>query len=365
MALNVLYIHGNSLNPGGTETFMLNYYRHMDPNLIHVDFAVHGGAGYYDQEILNHGSKIFHVVRKSKNPIAYELQMRDIYLNNQYSIVHSHVDAMGAWELKLAKRYGVSVRIAHCHSTGHQTKSILKYQLNELARNRINKYANIRLACTEDAGKWLFGNHDFTIIHDAIEVERFSFNENVRNKIRLNYNIEKEDFVIGNIGRLAPEKNQLFLLEVLKLLLRENHHYKLMLVGDGNQRHRLEKAAEEMRLQEDVIFVGQVFDASNYYNAFDFFALPSHFEGLGIVLIEAQCNGLHCMSSTGVPKEANVTGNVTYLPLNAQMWADYLSALKSNQLKREDLKQKVIDAGYSIDNEAQKLQSIYLNSCSM
>ena len=363
MALKVLYIHGNSLNPGGTETFMLNYYRHMDPNLIHIDFAVHGGAGYYDEEILNHGSKIFHVAKKSINPIAYELQMRDIYLNNQYSIVHSHVDAMGAWELKLAKRYGVPVRIAHCHSTGHQTKSILKYQLNELARKRINKYANIRLACAGDAGRWLFGNRNFTIIHDAIEVEKFSFNDNVRNKIRLNYNITKEDFVIGNVGRLAPEKNQFFLLEVLELLIKENRHYKLMLVGDGDQRRRLEKVAAEKHLKENVIFVGQVFGASDYYNAFDYFALPSLFEGLGIVLIEAQCNGLHCMSSIRAPKEANVTGNVIYLPLDAQAWADYLSALNFNQLKRENSKQKVIDAGYSIDNEAQKLQSNYLNSC--
>ena len=209
----------------------------------------------------------------------------------------------------------------------------------------------------------MFGNRNFTIIHDAIEVEKFSFNDNVRNKIRLNYNITKEDFVIGNVGRLAPEKNQFFLLEVLELLIKENRHYKLMLVGDGDQRRRLEKVAAEKHLKENVIFVGQVFGASDYYNAFDYFALPSLFEGLGIVLIEAQCNGLHCMSSIRAPKEANVTGNVIYLPLDAQAWADYLSALNFNQLKRENSKQKVIDAGYSIDNEAQKLQSIYLNSC--
>ena len=299
MALKVLYIHGNSLNPGGTETFMLNYYRHMDPNLIHIDFAVHGGAGYYDEEILNHGSKIFHVAKKSINPIAYELQMRDIYLNNQYSIVHSHVDAMGAWELKLAKRYGVPVRIAHCHSTGHQTKSILKYQLNELARKRINKYANIRLACAGDAGRWLFGNRNFTIIHDAIEVEKFSFNDNVRNKIRLNYNITKEDFVIGNVGRLAPEKNQFFLLEVLELLIKENRHYKLMLVGLTKE--------QILDMPENVIGIERtqnINELAAIYTMADVFLNLSYEETMGLVTAEALACGTPAIvyDKTAVPE---------------------------------------------------------------
>lgn len=362
MVVNILYVNGGAMNRGGIETFMMNYLRHMDLNRVHIDFAVKGSEkGAYDEELEALGCKIYRLPPKIKHPIRFQKELKDILKKENYQIIHSHADAMNCWILKIAKECGVPVRIAHSHNTQHLTTNPIKFQINEIARKNVNKYATDHFACSQAAGKWLFGDASFKIIRNAIDMQSYAFNSEKRKSIRKKYGVLDDTILLGHVGRFDTQKNHEFLINMFAALTKKNATYKLMCVGDGWLRKDIEKAIQENNLADKVILLGQQENAKHFYNAFDLYVFPSLFEGLGFVLIEAQANGLTCVNSDAVPRETNLSGSdkMFYLPLESKKWVDKI--LDLGRPERYNGAQCVIEHGYDINCEAEKLENTYIS----
>lgn len=366
--IRVLYVYGGIMSRGGTESFMMNYYRNFDKSKVQVDFVVHGfEKGVYDDEIESMGGEIYHVPVKSKDYFGNAEALRKIFNSGKYEIVHSHMDAMSMVVLKLARQCDIPVRIAHSHNTQHLTNNKIKFMLNEYARKKITKYATHLCACTEDAGRWLFGNKALNdkkviLMNNAIELDNFAFSLQKRNVIREQLGL-KENFVIGHIGRFDYQKNHMFLLEIFKATLGKKPDAKLLLIGDGHLREQIKERIEQLGIKKSVVMLGLRDDVNDLLNAFDLLLLPSLFEGLGIVLIEAQTNGLRCIVSHGVPQAVNITNLVSYKSLDetAIHWADQVNQLENNSNEREGYLSMMSEGGYGINIEAPKLMNLYIS----
>ncbi len=357
--IRILYVNGGLMHRGGIESFMMNYYRHFDRSLVQIDFIVHGdGYGEYDEEIMALGGNIYHVPVKSKHPFRYAGEVKKVIKAGGYQIIHSHADAMSGWILKIAKECGVPVRIAHSHNTDHLTKNPIKRFLNDMAKKDIQKYATHLFACSNMAGAWLFGKKDFTVVNNAIDLCKFVYSNGVRTRIRKQFNIGANEFVIGHVGRFDRQKNHEFLIMVFAEYAKINPKAKLLLVGDGELRTEIEPLIATYDIQDRVLLTGVRSNVNEIYSAMDVFVLPSHFEGLPVVGLEAQANGLPCLFSSGVTKESQVTDNAQFLDLSVELW---VAALKeSEKATRLDGKSSLVEAGYDIEVESKKLQEFYL-----
>lgn len=366
--IRVLYVNGGIMQRAGTESYMMNYYRNIDRTKIQIDFIVHGNEkGVYDDEIKELGGEIYNVPVKSKDYIGNIKAIESILKTGKYKIIHSHMDAMSMVVLKIAKKCGIPIRIAHSHNTQHHTKNKIKFILNEYARKNICKYATHLFACSEDAARWLFGDEainegNVKIINNAINIEKFKFNKKKRDILRENMCIT-DNFVIGHIGRFDYQKNHIFLLDIFKETLNYIPNAKLVLVGDGHLRKEIEKKIKDIGIEDDVILTGNVENVYELINTFDLFILPSLFEGLGIVLIEAQANGLPCIASNNVPKDVNLSNLVSFVDLNDTLrtWVDKIIELKKENLNRENAYTVLESCGYNISIEAKRLEKIYLS----
>lgn len=366
--IKILYINGNIMKRGGIESYMMNYYRHFDHNKIKIDFVVLGfEKGVYDDEIEALGGEIYHIPKKSKNYLGYLKGLRKIFNTGQYKIVHSHLDAMSMTVLKQAQKCNVPIRIAHSHNTQHLTNNFIKLKINEYARKTVKNYATHLFACSENAGRWLFGNQavkegKVNIIKNAIDIDKFIFNEEKRKDLRKKLGISQDEFVIGHVGRFDYQKNHEFLLDVFANVLKIVKNAKLVLIGDGDLRKEIENKISILNIKNNVILLGVREDVNNLYNLFDLFVLPSHFEGLGIVAIEAQANGLPCIVSDVVPKEAKVTEKIKFLSLNSiELWTRTIISFTNKNIDRQINKRYISDLGYDISFECEKLQELYLS----
>lgn len=360
----ILYVHGSTMNRGGTEAYMMNYYRQFDRERLQVDFVVHGfGEGAYDAEIEAMGGRIFHVPVRSQDPLGNLRELRKIFSSGDYRIVHAQLDTMNAWVLKVAKYCGIPVRISHSHNTAVQTGNRLKLLVNELARRQIPKVATHLFACSEPAGSWLYGAHPFRVIPNAIDLEKFSFDPEKRRMLRAALELAEDAVVLGHVGRFSRQKNQAFFIPLLKDLLERDSRFRLVLVGDGPDQALFRQQAKSAGVEHAVRIVDACSNVQDYYSVFDVFCLPSLFEGLGIVGLEAQANGLPCIVSDAVPAALNVSGKLLYLPIgghDAALWAEKaaeLAALPRDPGAAEQLRA----AGYEITAAAKALQDRYLN----
>ncbi len=359
--LRVLYVNGGLMHRGGIESFMMNYYRRFDRSALQIDFVVHGeGKGEYDDEIMDLGGQIYHVPVKSRHPFTYAAALRKVFVRG-YTVVHSHADAMSCWILKIAKECGVPVRIAHSHNTAHLTRNPLKLFLNERARRHINLYATHRFACSQAAGAWLFGAAPFTVVHNAVDLDKFAFRPSVREEVRSELGLNGSDFVIGHVGRFALQKNHAFLLEVFCAFAAEEPQAKLLLVGDGELQGEIRARAAAYGLSDRVLFLGVRADMDRLYNAMDVFVQPSLFEGLSVAALEAQANGLPCLFSQSVSREAGVAeSGVQFLPQEIAAWTAALPCERGKG--RADNLALLRAAGYDIAAESRKLQDFYLST---
>lgn len=369
--IGVLWILGGIMGNGGTESFLMNYFRNLNHDLFQIDFVVHGyGKGVFDEEIKAAGSKIYHIPVKSRNYLQNRNSLIDIFSSKNYSIVHSHMNAMNTPVLKLAYKCNIPVRISHAHTTDHQIFSnnlfdMAKRILGEYARVQSAEYSTHMLACSTDAATWLFGEYNVdigrvTVLPNAIDTDKFIFNMENRELMRKKLNIS-DNYVIGHVGRFDPSKNHQFLLEVFEQLLEKKPESKLLLIGDGNSLKSIIAKASEKHIEDKIIFTGAKTDLPKYLHAMDIFVLPSKFEGLGISLIEAQAAGLPCIASNDVPKEADVTDNVTFIPLREpiDVWVDKIINTKLSTTP-EHANDLVKQNGYNINLQAKYLENFYL-----
>lgn len=354
----------SNMDRAGIETMLMNYYRHIDRTKVQFDFLCNKKKkGAYDEEILQMGGKIYRT--PGLNPIKFPLYikyMKNLFKNHpEYKIIHAHNGALGVYALNGAKRSKVPVRIFHAH--GASITKDLKLPLKLFCKSRLPYNCNLNFSCGEMAARCYFGNKvvdngDYTLIHNAIDVDKFVFNSDTRDKLRKENNLE-DKFVIGHIGRFMKQKNHSFLIDVFNEIHKIKPNACLVLLGDGELMDEAKNKVEELGLSDCVKFMGNLSNANMWYQAFDVFVLPSIWEGLPVVGVEAQAAGLKCFFSDSVTKEIKLIDGSEFLPLEkgAKYWAD--SIAKSQDYERKDTSAIITNAGYNIKIEAKKLEETY------
>lgn len=348
---------------GGVESCLMNYFRYIDKSKFKIDFIVDDDSTCTPIEEINKlGGKVI-FVPPYQNIHKYIPRLIKIFRENKYDIVHSNINSLSVFPLLCAYIAKVPVRIAHSHSTTNRKewkKNILKGVLKPFSKVFANRY----FACTEHAGRWLFGDKTFDkgnvkIVNNAIELNRFEYNEDLRKKIRKRYNLENK-FVIGNIGRFIPQKNHERIIEIFNEFQKENHNTVLLLIGEGELKEDILSRVKKYNIEDKVLFLGQRKDVNELFQAMDLFLFPSLYEGLGMVLIEAQCSNLPCIASSEVPKIARINDNVEFIDLNKdnQKWIEVIK--KYHKAKRKTKIEAISNAHYNIENEVAYLEELYL-----
>lgn len=344
---------------GGLETMLMNYYRKIDRNVIQFDFLTHRDyRSDYDDEIESLGGIIYHLSKLNPFSKSYKNELHQfIKGHSEYEIVHVHQDCLSSVILKEAKRCNIPVRIAHSHNSS-QNKDI-KYLIKLVFKQSIPRYATHLMACSKEAGKWMFGKSaDFSVLNNAIDATKYSFNADKRNVVRNSFGISQDTLVLGHVGRFSYPKNHTFLIDVFNQVSKIKNA-KLLLVGDGKLRKEIEEKVESFALQKHVIFTGVREDVSDLLQAMDVFVFPSHYEGLPVTLIEAQSAGLPCFISDKVPIECKKTDLVQQLPLSAsaEQWAKDIVVCKQDRKNRYE---EIVSSGYDITKNAKWLEEYYL-----
>lgn len=350
---------------GGVEAVIMNYYRNIDRSKIQFDFICDSDSTNIPyEEIEKLGGRVI-LCPPYQKFFKYQKELKKIFKKNKYKIVHSNINALSVFPLRAAKKAKIPVRIAHSHSTSNKKewkKNIVKNVLRPFSK----KYATDYFACTEHAGRWLFGDKTFdkglvTVINNGIDVEQYKFNKKTREEKRKELNLKDTDLVIGHIGRFMKQKNHEFLIDIFNELHKQNNNYKLMLIGQGPLENEIKQKVKDLGIEDSVMFLGQKSDANKYYQAMDVFLFPSLYEGLGMVMIEAQCSGLPCIASTEVPIIAKVSDKTYFIGLD-QPISDWTSKVKEviNRDRKVDL-ELVRKTGYDIKTEANKLEKKYID----
>lgn len=350
----------NYMHRAGLETMLMNYYRNINRDKIQFDFLTHRpNRSDYDDEIESLGGKVFYAPRLyPQNYPAYFRWMRLFFREHpEYIIMHSHIDSMSYLPLLAGKFSKVPIRIAHSHNTAIDRD--FKYILKQCFRYGINSVSTHRLACGEEAGKFLFRNKDFKVIPNAIDAKRFLFSKEVRSRKRLELNLT-DKFVVGHIGRIVYQKNHKFLISIFNELQKKCPNSVLLLIGVGELEEDVRKQVTKLGIESKVKFLGNRSDVYELYQVMDAFVLPSFFEGIPVVGIEAQYADLPCFFSDKISSEVKFNKKSQFLPLTlkAEEWAECILQTTNiiNRRKIEDIQNSI----YNIDHTYKMLEEYYL-----
>lgn len=369
--IRVLQIVGR-MDRGGIETMIMNLYRNIDREKVQFDFLAHyGREAEYNEEIRSLGGCIYEMPALKDDHHVYYWKLfayiaalnRFFKEHREYKIIHGHMTNTASVYMPIAKKCGVICRIAHSHST--KGKAGLFGTVTNFLQRPVYKHATEWFACSKVASYWFYPKEaidagKITILANAVDADKFRFSLSVRKKMRQTLGLENK-VVIGCVARFHPEKNHIFLVEVLQEALKKEPRAVLLFAGEGSTEDETKKKAVKLGLQDHVIFLGMRTDIPDVLQAIDVFALASLWEGLPVTGIEAQAAGLHCVVSDGVTDEMNAIGMVKYLPLDAakQTWADAL--LDAAKKERRDTFEQIKASGYDIRTTAAWLQQFYLD----
>lgn len=357
----------SNLDRGGIETMLMNYYRHIDRTKIQFDFICNKQKpGAYDDEVQSMGARIFH--SPGLHPLHYcqyiAFFRKLVNTHPEYKIIEVHNGALGLYALNSAKRAGIPVRIYHAHGQGLNMdyKIVLKWFCKKLLRFNMTHH----FTCGLKAGEYYFGKRimnkgNYVFIHNAIDVDKFIFNINNRKRIRSEYNLCGKH-VIGHVGRFMHQKNHIFLINVFAEIAKHDDKAILVLLGDGELQDKVRKHVTNLGIANKVKMLGNVPNVNEWYQAFDLFILPSHWEGLPVVGVEAQTSGLPCIFSSTITTEIKLTDNVQFLSLSesTKLWAEKAVNILNENIKRCNMRDVIIKKGYDITSEAKKLENLYL-----
>ena len=350
---------------GGVEAVVMNYYRNIDKNQIQFDFLCDSDSKNIPyEEIETLGGRVI-LIPPYQKVVKYHKELKRVLKEGKYKIVHSHINTLSVFSLFAAKCAGVSVRIAHSHSTTNP-KEKKKNLMKQFLRPFSKVFATHYMCCSELAGRWLFGDRTYNkgkvyLLNNAIDLDKFKYNETIRKEVREELNLKEDTMVIGHIGRFEEQKNHSFLIDIFYELQKQKENSILLLVGQGPKMKEMQEKVKQLDIEEKVMFLGQRKEVNRLYQSFDRFVFPSIYEGLGMVLIEAQCSNLYCLASSEVPNIAKINENVEFLELSksAKEWANKILEDK-NKLNRETFNEKIQEAGYDIKREENKLAQKYL-----
>ena len=357
------------MNKGGAETMIMTYYRNIDRSKIQFDFIVHTDKECaFDKEIEKLGGKIFRFPRYIiLNHFSYQRKWKQFLLQHpEYKIIHGHFFTISAIYFQVAKRLGETC-IAHSHISKLFNNTLIERIKFNLFIEPLRNLAHYHLACSTDAGEWMYGKsilkeRTFFVMNNAIDAGKFVFDSHARDKIRDELNL-KDKFVVGHIARFTYQKNHVFLIDIFHEIIKQKPNAILLLVGDGDLKDEIIKKVERLNLQHAVLFTGVRNDIPQLLSAMDIFLFPSRYEGLGIVLIEAQTSGLKSFTSANVvPLEAKVTDLLHFVPLSegAKAWSDQICAMGASY-ERCNRYDEIKENGYDILTNITWLEQFYLS----
>lgn len=362
----VLHVVG-TMNMGGVQLMLMNYYRNINKEFVQFDFLVQGEIeGFFEKEIIKNGGKIFRIPSMNKNLFKYNVSLWKFFKKHDYKIIHIHQNFSNIYAAFWAKKTGIPLIISHSHAA-YPTKSKIKRALKKLIQIILNKIVDYKFACSEAAAEWLYGesfesNKSIKIINNGINVSAFTYNQFVRRNKRKDLDIENY-FVIGHVGSFTQTKNHKFIIRVFKEVYKKNPNTKLILVGDGSLKSEIQILVKNLNLSEAVIFLEKRTDINELLQAFDLFFFPSYHEGLGMALIEAQASGLVCLASNKITTESKVSNLIEYLDLEFKedVWVDKILTY-INGYERKDMSENIIAHGYDIREQALNLEKFYLST---
>lgn len=342
----------------------MNYYREIDRSKVQFDFMVHRAEpGHYDKEIRDLGGRIYPM--PSIRPGNYRLYFRrlDKFFaeHREYRVVHAHINENSSFVLRSARKAGIPCRIAHSHLSDLGIDLKLPFRL--YARWAMRDHPNHYFACSRKAGEWLYGKsrlaeHSLTVLNNAVDVSRFTPNPETRQRVRDELGATDHHLVIGHVGRFNQQKNHDFLIDIFHAVRERQPDSLLILVGDGHLRPGIEQKVRKLGLEQHVRFLGLRSDIADLMQGMDLFLFPSLFEGLPVVMVEAQASGLPCIVSDTITPEVDMTGRVRFLSLkqSADEWAERLLLHPTD---RADTGSQLRDNGYDAATMADWLVEYY------
>ncbi len=358
MSKRVLHILG-STDYGGIPSVVYNYMSHIDRERYHFDLAINSySPGNLGEEMIKMGASVYWLPLRTQGLKKYVETLTDLLQREHYDAIHVHSSSTSYVDLRVAKKMGIKCRIAHAH-----TIPICSSLISHLRKysgwifNRI--YATTMMACSKQARDAVFGpwERKTLVLPNAIETDRFRYDQSVRDSIRKSLNIEG-NYVIGMVASFSPLKNHRFALEIAEELCKEDHDTVFVLVGDGQEYQSSIRFCQARGLQNKVIFLGKRQDPERLYQAFDICILPSFTEGFAIAGLEAITSGLPLLLSNNVPADLSFGDRVSYLPLVKSLWVEKLRSKPSNPNRAEAYK-SVKAKGYDITDSVHLLEAVY------
>lgn len=352
--MKILFVTSD-LDGGGIERLLFDYCVRLR-NDAQFDFAITASKeGLLEQPLKELGCKIFRISTIHNSLATHNRQLKEIMMNGNYDIVHDHGGYCGLFTMILAKRCGIKIRIEHSHSS-FESENLFQKIKRKMITVLTRHYATDLFACGIDAGKWMWGNaKNVHVMKNAINTKAFLFDDIARKDIRRQLGIDNK-FVIGNVARFSIQKNHCFLLNVFAKICETRKDAVLLLVGTGELLSEMKQLANELRIIDNVLFLGIRSDVHRLLNAMDVFVLPSLYEGLPVSLVEVQANGLEAFVSDSVTREVQILQNCHYLPLEKgySFWAEQISSASFNRCTEitEVLK-------YDIENTSKDLLQHY------
>ena len=373
--INILFVFGDLFKRGGTETVMRSIFDHIDRSCFHIDFLLLNDDPDETEltgNIESHGSVVYHIIRRGKDYRRHKAELRRFFAEHSYDIVHTHMDAIGDEALFEAKRAGVKVRVAHSHNTDqlpspksikdHLHKMIIGYE-----RLRLRRMATHFVACSTEAGEWLFGKERcsgdrYLLFRNAIDPELLLFSQDRYSKVREDLGIAGET-VIGHVGTFNYQKNHEFLIRVFAEVS-EKIDAKLVLIGKGTLEDDIKALVSELGLSGRVLFLGGRSDVADILQGMDVFAFPSHHEGLPLAVVEAQASGLKCLISDNISSEVDISGLVRFLPIDkgTDIWTEAIISAASEKQIRTSPIEKTREAGYDMNTNIHELERFYADA---
>lgn len=361
--MNILTIMTTRFGNTGITKVVTNIMENANSSKFKIDYIFPNEPSQKYQDLIQeNGGSYFIIHNRNKKPLSYILHLKKIINNNNYDIIHVHGNSHTlALELNVAKFNNIPIRIAHAHSTSTSYSS-----LHKLLAEPFNSALTYGLAASHDAGMWLFENRDFSILPNGVNIEKFVFDNNERAKIRSELNISNDDILVGHVGMFTVNKNQEYLIKLLKALVQLDSHYKLILIGEGPQQKQCMILARELGLENNIIFYGESDEIQKLYSAMDLFVLPSITEGFGMVLLEAQASNLKCFASNTIPKEVDICNDITFINITnetvgtAKIINQYEKESVDKRLNKNNFK-VIYNSKFNISESVNYLHRIYEN----
>lgn len=354
-------VYGMTSNNGGMEAYVMNYFSHFNTDKLVFDFVTDYETIAWKEEIEKLGGKVFYIPSRRKSLKSHMSSLRKIIKENDYSVVYFNLlSASGVFSVLAAHSVKGVKTVVHSHND-----NVGNIKVHKILRPFLNMVTDYRLACSDEAGKFMFGDKSFNdgkikVINNAIDTDKYKFSDEKSQKIRKELSLG-DNFVIGHVGRMCFQKNSEFIIDIFNEVLKKKKDSVLLYVGDGEDRPLVEAAIKKYGIENNVVLTGMRNDVPDLYSAMDTFLLPSRFEGLAVVAVEAQTAGLPCFASTNVNPHTKLVDSFNFISLDepAEKWADKI-LLSVGTERNRDVKE-IAAKGFDINSEVEKLEKFFIS----